>query len=145
MAAVLIMLTAIMAISATPAEDAKARIARWDQGPATIDVTNYPVALRERYEVYAVKCARCHKLGRSINADYVLPDQWESCVERMRGKFAFFFFGISQAAARQIQDFLVYDSSVRKKPLLEAALAKLSDEERKAAEDRIKEIQVRLK
>ncbi len=142
LSAALIMLAALPAISATPAADEspKALIAKWDQGTATIEVTNYPVAARAGYELFAVRCARCHKLARSVNADYVLPDEWEPRIERMRNKW---FSGIDKETGKRILDFLVYDASVRKKPRMDAALAKLSAESRKAAEDRIMEIRLR--
>ncbi len=142
-ALLLSMLAALPGRAATPApaEDADARIARWDKGPATIDVTNYPAVARESYNVFAARCARCHPASRAINADYVLPEQWSSCVGRMADKW---FSGINKAASRNIREFLVYDSSVRKKPQVDAALAKLSAEARKTAEAAIAEIRLRF-
>lgn len=31
-----------------------------------IDVTNFPPKMKEAYALYAVKCAKCHRLDRSI-------------------------------------------------------------------------------
>ncbi len=42
--------------------------------------------------------------------------------------------------AKDIYEFLVYDSAIRKAELLKMKLAKLSEEERKTAEAKIKEI-----
>lgn len=142
LAATAALLTALSASAGSQpaAADAKARIAKWEQGPATIAVTNYPVAARESYKVFAARCSRCHALSRAINADYVLPDEWEPRVKRMMDKW---FSGINEATRKRILDFLIYDASVRKKPLLDAALAKLSADVRKAAEDRIAEIRLR--
>ena len=126
---------AALAVAMPTAASAKA-----EKGPTEIVVTNYPAAARESYKAFAAKCARCHTITRAIVADHVLPSQWETAVERMMKKW---FSGINKAMAKQIMDFLIYDSSIRKKPLLEAALAKLSPEARKAAEDRIAEIRLR--
>jgi hypothetical protein len=48
--------------------------------------------------------------------------------------------GISTADGKQIFDFLAYDSSVRKKKVVDEKLAKATPEEKKAAEDKIKEL-----
>ena len=42
--------------------------------------------------------------------------------------------------SKKIFDFLAYDSSVRKKKMVDEKLAKATPEEKKAAEDKIKEL-----
>jgi hypothetical protein len=117
--------------------ETKARVARFEQGPATIDVSKYPAGIQENYEVFATKCTQCHKLSRPINSDYALPAEWERYVKRMMHKPG---SGINPAEGKQIFDFLVYDSSIRKKAMVDEKLAKATPEEKKAAEDKIKEI-----
>jgi cytochrome c5 len=134
---------AVVAVCAVRAADesldeaTKARIAKFEQGPATIDVSKYPQDIQEDYELFSQKCTQCHKLSRPINSDYALPAEWERYVKRMMHKPG---SGINPTQAKKIFDFLVYDSSVRKKALVDEKLAKATPAERKAAEEKIKEI-----
>jgi hypothetical protein len=48
--------------------------------------------------------------------------------------------GIGPGEGKEIYDFLVYDSSVRKKAMLDAKLARLSPADKAAAEAKIKEL-----
>ncbi len=115
----------------------KARIERFEKGPATIDVSKYPDGIKEDYEVFSTKCTQCHKLSRPINSDYALPEEWSRYIKRMMHKPG---SGISASDGKKIYDFLVYDSSIRKKKMLDEKLAKATPEEKKAAEDKIKEV-----
>jgi len=117
--------------------EAEARIKKAESGPATIDVSKYPAPFQEKYKVFADKCAQCHKLSRPVNSDYALPYEWERYIKRMMHKPDASF---DKAQAKQIFEFLAYDSSIRKKELYDKKLAALSPEERKADEDKIKEI-----
>ncbi len=117
--------------------ETKARVEKFEQGPATIDVSKYPAGIQENYEVFSQKCTQCHKLSRPINCDYALPAEWERYVKRMMHKPG---SGINAAEGKKIFDFLVYDSNVRKKAMVDEKLAKATPEEKKAAEDKIKEI-----
>ena len=124
------------------AEDAldaatKARVEAFEKGPATIDVSKYPDALKENYELFSQKCTQCHKLSRPINSDYVLPDEWSRYVKRMMHKPG---SGISSSDGKKIYEFLVYDSSVRKKTKLDEKLAKASAEDKATAEAAIKKV-----
>jgi hypothetical protein len=120
--------------------ETKARIARFEKGPATVDVSKYPKAIQENYEVFAEKCAQCHKLSRPINSDYALPNEWERYVKRMMHKPG---SGISSGEGKKIFDFLVYDSSIRKKAMVEEHLDKTTPEERAADEKKIAEIRAK--
>lgn len=111
--------------------ETKARIERFEKGPATIDVSKYPDGIKDNYEIFQQKCSQCHKLSRPINSDYSTPDEWSRYIKRMMHKPG---SGISNADGKKIYEFLVYDSSVRKKTMLDAALAKLPADQ-KAAED----------
>jgi hypothetical protein len=117
--------------------ETKARIERFEKGPATIDVSKYPQVIQDNYEVFAQKCAQCHKLSRPINSDYALPDEWSRYVKRMMHKPG---SGIDSSDGKKIYEFLVYDSSVRKKAMVDDKLAKLSADDKAAAEARIKEV-----
>lgn len=86
-----------------------------DKGPDTIDVSKYPKAQQDGYQVFSEKCSRCHTLARPINSDYALPEEWSAYVDKMRHKPR---SGITDEAQKTITDFLIYDSSVRKKDLI---------------------------
>lgn len=115
----------------------KARVERFEKGPATIDVSKYPQGIQENYEVFSQKCTQCHKLSRPINSDYALPDEWSRYIKRMMYKPG---SGIGQAEGKKIFEFLVYDSSIRKKAMVEEKLAKATPAEKSAAESKMKEI-----
>jgi len=117
--------------------ETKARVERFEKGPATIDISKYPAGIQENYEVFSQKCTQCHKLSRPINSDYALPSEWERYVKRMMHKPG---SGIGAAEGKKIFEFLVYDSSVRKKVMVDDKLAKATPEEKDAAEKKIKEI-----
>ena len=115
----------------------KARLDAFEKGPATIDISKYPEALKDNYELFSQKCTKCHKLSRPINSDYVLPDEWSRYVKRMMHKPG---SGISSSDGKKIYEFLVYDSSVRKKTKLDEKLAKASAEDKATAEAAIKKV-----
>lgn len=117
--------------------ETKARVERFEKGPATIDVSKYPQGIQENYEVFSTKCTQCHKLSRPINSDYALPEEWSRYIKRMMHKPG---SGISAGDGKKIFDFLAYDSSIRKKKMVDEKLAKATPEEKKAAEDKIKEL-----
>jgi hypothetical protein len=116
----------------------QARIERFEKGPATINISKYPAAIQENYAVFSQKCSQCHKLSRPINSDYALPDEWSRYIHRMMNKPG---SGIGAGDGKKIYEFLVYDSSVRKKAMLDQKLSQLSAAEKAAAEAQIKEVQ----
>jgi cytochrome c5 len=117
--------------------ETKARVERFEKGPATVDVSKYPDAIKENYQVFSQKCSQCHKLSRPINSDYATPDEWSRYIKRMMYKPG---SNISAAEGKKIYDFLVYDSSIRKKAMVDEKLAKAKPEEKAAAETKIKEL-----
>ncbi len=117
--------------------ETKARVDRFEKGPATIDVSKYPDGIKDNYEVFSTKCTQCHKLSRPINSDYATPEEWSRYVKRMMHKPG---SGIGAADGKKIYDFLVYDSSIRKKAMLDDKLAKATPEEKADAEAKIKEV-----
>jgi hypothetical protein len=91
----------------------------WDKGPETIDVSKYPAEQQTNYKAFAVKCSRCHTLARPINAPYALPEEWEAYVKKMQKKKR---SGLDPGSAKKIIEFLKYDSSLRKKDLINKKL-----------------------
>ena len=135
-------LGASLTITARAAEEnldaaTKARVERFEKGPATVDVSKYPDGIKENYEVFSTKCTQCHKLSRPINSDYALPEEWSRYIKRMMYKPG---SGIGAGDGKKIFDFLVYDSSVRKKAMVDEKMAKATPQEKAAAEAKIKEI-----
>jgi len=118
----------------------QARVERFEKGPATVNVSKYPAGIQEDYAVFSQKCSQCHKLSRPINSDYALPDEWSRYIHRMMNKPG---SGIGGGDGKKIYDFLVYDSSVRKKSMLDEKLGALSAGEKAAAEAKIKEVKDR--
>src|ERR1017187_5330410 len=116
--------------------ETKARVERFEKGSATIDVSKYPQGIQDNYEVFTQKCSQCHKLSRPINSDYALPDEWSRYIKRMMNKPG---SGISNAEGKKIYEFLTYDSSVRKKAMVDEKLAK-APSEKAEAEAKIKEV-----
>jgi cytochrome c5 len=114
----------------------KAKIAQFDRGQASIDVSAYPAGIQKNYAIFKQKCTLCHTLARPINCDFALPDEWSRYVKRMMHKPGSM---INQANAKKIYEFLVFDSSIRKKALLDAKLAAVPAD-RSAAEARIREV-----
>lgn len=106
------------------APSSEERLTGFDSGPKTIDVSGYPAEMQEKYEVFVARCAKCHTLARPINSDYALPDEWSRYVKRMMRKPG---SGISPKEGKQIYEFLAYDSSVRKKELIEKKQAEQKD------------------
>jgi hypothetical protein len=115
----------------------KARVERFEKGPATVDVSKYPNGIKENYEVFSQKCTQCHKLSRPINSDYALPEEWSRYIKRMMHKPG---SGISAGEGKKIYEFLVYDSSIRKKAMVDEKLGKATADEKTAAEAKIKEV-----
>jgi hypothetical protein len=139
----ILLVTGLLALAMTlRAEDeldaaTKARIEQFEKGPATIDVSKYPQGIQDNYQLFSQKCTQCHKLSRPINSDFVLPDEWSRYVKRMMRKPG---SGINSTEGKQIFEFLVYDSSVRKKAALDDKLAKATPEDKAADEAKIKEV-----
>ena len=117
--------------------ETKARVERFEKGPATVDVSKYPQVIQDNYELFSHKCSQCHKLSRPINSDYALPDEWSRYIKRMMYKPG---SNISAGDGKKIYEFLVYDSSVRKKAMVDDKLAKAKPEDKTTAETKIKEI-----
>jgi hypothetical protein len=92
------------------------RIAAYDKGPATIDVSKYPADMQSRYKTFAAKCSKCHTLARAINCEFALEEEWERYVKRMMRKPG---SEMTSQQGKEIFEFLAYDSKTRKKALYE--------------------------
>jgi cytochrome c5 len=117
--------------------ETKARIDKFEQGPATVDISKYPQGIQDNYDTFSQKCTQCHKLSRPINSDYASPDEWSRYVKRMMHKPG---SGIDATDGKKIYEFLVYDSSVRKKAMLDDKLSKLSATDKAAEDAKVKEV-----
>jgi cytochrome c5 len=91
------------------------RILKYDKGPAKIDVSKYPADMQNKYKVFAKKCSSCHTIARPINCEFALDDEWERYIRRMMRKAGPSL--ISADEGKQIFEFLIYDSKLRKKAL----------------------------
>lgn len=111
-ATALMLATAAAAWPLRAQEKLDPRIAAYDKGPATIDVSKYPADVQAKYKVFVAKCVKCHTLARPINSDFVLDDEWERYIKRMMRKPG---SGIGAADGKAIFEFLTYDSKIRKK------------------------------
>ena len=115
----------------------KAKIAMYDKGPASIDVSAYPSGIQKDYSVFREKCTLCHTLARPINSDFALPDEWSRYIKRMMHKPGSM---ISNGQAKKIYDFLVFDATIRKKAMLDGKLAAATPEDRAEAQDKISKL-----
>ena len=98
-------------------ETPEERRARWDRGPQTIDVSNYPSEMQGRYELFSEKCSQCHNLARPISAEFVL-EEWAGYLDKMMRKKG---SGITKKDKQKIYEFLVYDTQVRKPQFMRPA------------------------
>jgi cytochrome c5 len=141
---VLLSLT-VLAISAADAARAKdeldaapkTHIEAVEESAATIDTSKYPAGIQANYKIFSDKCSQCHGLSRSINSDCVLPDEWSRCIGRMKHRSG---SDIGSTDEKQIYDFLVYDSNVRKRDKLAVKLQALTPAAQKGVEDKIKKV-----
>lgn len=107
------------------------KVLPYDKGPSAIDVSKYPSEMQEIYKGdFTKRCSKCHTIARSINAPYALPEEWKSYIKKMMRKPG---SGIRPMAARKIYKFLVYDSGIRKKDVIEKKLKEIEEEEKDKA------------
>jgi hypothetical protein len=78
-----------------------------DNGAAAIDVSRYPPEMKVYYEMYSVKCSKCHPLARSVNARFN-PQDWKRYMKKMIRRPN---SGINEEQAANIYEFLKYYSS----------------------------------
>jgi hypothetical protein len=78
-----------------------------DNGPGSIDVSKYPEPMKKAYDMYAVKCAKCHPLARSVNARFSAQD-WKRYMKKMIRRPN---SGINEEQAASIYEFLKYHAA----------------------------------
>jgi hypothetical protein len=78
-----------------------------DFGPNQVDVSAYPEQQKKNYDMYAVKCAKCHPLARSVNARFSAAD-WKRYMKRMIRRPN---SGINEEQAALVYEFLKYYSA----------------------------------
>lgn len=84
-----------------------------DKGQLKIDpkvLATYSPQAKAIYNLFRNKCSKCHTLARPINTD-LSPTKWEEYVKRMMSKPG---SGIKPSEAKQIWQFLVYDTVKRR-------------------------------
>jgi len=75
-----------------------------DDGPDSIDVSDYPAAQQKEYPLFRVKCSKCHPVSRPINSQYG-PTEWKRYMKRMIRRPN---SGINEEQAEGLFDFLKY-------------------------------------
>lgn len=74
-----------------------------------VDVSGYPPDVQAAYQVFEIKCSKCHTLAKPINSR-LSADDWKSYIKKMIRRPG---SGINEESARQIFHFLRYYSSVK--------------------------------
>ena len=72
-------------------------------GPDIVDVSAYTEDLQRAYEVFAIKCSKCHSLARPINARVSDPAFWRTYVDKMARRAG---SGINERSGQEITAFL---------------------------------------
>ncbi len=75
-----------------------------------LDIATLPTSLRADYEVFAVRCSKCHSLARPLQSGISDDEYWKKYVERMRRQPG---SGISRADTQPILRFLHYFSETQ--------------------------------
>ncbi|MBI4056669.1 MAG: hypothetical protein HY399_03880 [Elusimicrobia bacterium] len=86
----------------------------YDLGSTTVDVSGYPEKQRENYRVFMAVCGTCHTAARPLNAPYIDRDVWKRYVHKMHLKMKGHGIELDPGDEEKIEDFLAYDSQVRK-------------------------------
>jgi hypothetical protein len=72
-----------------------------------VDVSSYPPEVRDDYQLFTVRCSKCHALSRSLQSGITDDAYWADYVERMRRQPG---SGIAPEESPRIQRFLHYYS-----------------------------------
>lgn len=99
-------------------------IAKKEKALEKINVSKYPDDMKSKYKLFTKKCGTCHALSVAINTDYVTQEEWEPVLNDM---IAVSGTLINADEAKQLLDFVVYDSQVRKKSARTVDAAKPTD------------------
>lgn len=104
---------------------------------ASMQIEKYPSSIQKNYALFQEKCSQCHSLGTSLNSDMVLPSYWQKTIKSMQAKPG---SNISDKDAQKIYEFLVFDSSERRKKELDDELSSLPLEQQKKEKEAIDQI-----
>ncbi|MGF1512008.1 MAG: hypothetical protein ACFB9M_21155 [Myxococcota bacterium] len=77
-------------------------------GLSPTQVTELPEDIRVAYELFSIRCSRCHTLARPLNSGITDPRHWRIYVARMKQMPG---SGISRRDADRILQFLDYHSA----------------------------------
>ncbi len=77
-------------------------------------IQSFPPDVAEAYQLFAVRCSRCHTLARPLDASITDYHHWEEYVARMRHHAG---SGISPRDAERILVFLKYYTDLKVKQL----------------------------
>ena len=78
-----------------------------DVGPDKIDVSAYPQPMREAYELFAIRCSKCHSLARPINS-HLQGEEWKRYIKKMIRRPG---SGINEEDGRTIYEFLKFQTT----------------------------------
>lgn len=78
-----------------------------------IDASKLPDSVRADYDLFAIRCSKCHSLARPLNSGITDDIWWSHYVTRMRRMPS---SGISEADATAILRFLHYYSTTLQRP-----------------------------
>ncbi|MBS0604750.1 MAG: cytochrome c [Verrucomicrobia bacterium] len=104
---------------------------------AEMEIKKYPSSMHKNYALFQEKCSQCHSLSAAMKSDDVLPSYWQKTVAKMQKKSG---SHISAEEAQQIYDFLVYDSSQRRKQDFDDQLSSLPPDKQKKEKDALDQV-----
>jgi hypothetical protein len=91
-----------------------------------VDVSAYPPEIRSAYQLFALRCSRCHTLARPLNAHISEPQHWVRYVTRMRRTPG---SGINAHDAQVILRFLLYYTAIEQQEQAHADAHAHADED----------------
>ena len=86
----------------------------YDLGSPTVNVSRYPKNVQDDYKIFLAVCSSCHTTARPLNSPYASEYDWSRFVQRMHVKILSRGSDVEKRSLKQIMEFLVYDSKVRK-------------------------------
>jgi len=100
-----VLLAAALAIAAK--DPSKADWDPRDDGPDKVDISAWPPEMKQRYPIFAAKCAKCHPLARPVNSRFD-ASEWKRYMKKMIRRPN---SGINEEQAADIYEVLKYYSS----------------------------------
>lgn len=75
-----------------------------ERAPDTVDTSNFTPEMKGHYEVFALKCSKCHSLSRPLNVR-LSATEWKLYLKKMIRRPG---SGINEEAARRVYEFLKF-------------------------------------